>query len=232
MKSMLSLLLVIPSILIAMPVDPQPSAFPEGNYMNFDWDTFENWSTAREKIDENHVDYGLLQAAIFFYTNQFRVSKHLKPLAYQPNLCQASQYHTHQMGEKGFYDHINRRDRDMRTAFDRARNFGFLGGAIGENIALEFLLNYKAEANYWHETTPNGIKYYYGDSGSNKGYIPAHTYLSLGKAIVSAWINSPGHRANMLNKEFKFLGVGVYLEPETQGNTNIPRIFAAQLFGG
>jgi hypothetical protein len=36
----------------------------------------------------------------------------------------------------------------------------------------------------------------------------------------------------MLNKEFKFLGVGVCLEPETQGNANIPRIFAAQLFGG
>ncbi len=232
MKPIMLMFVAIPLLMTAAPVEPKPVAFPEGNYVNFDWDTFENWSAARARIDANSVDYSLLQAAIFFYTNQFRASKNLKPLAYQPNLSKASQYHTRQMGDKHFYDHINRVNRNMRTALDRARNFGFLGGAVGENIALEFLLDYKAEASYWHQTTPNGIKYYYGDSGSNKGYIPAHTYLSLGKSIVLAWINSPGHRANMLNKEFKFLGVGVCLEPETQGNANIPRIFAAQLFGG
>jgi len=232
MKALPLMLLAIPLLLNGRPVEPHPAAFPEGKYVNFDWDTFENWAVAKEKIESGKVDYSLLQAAIFFYTNQYRASKNLKPLEYQPNLCKASVYHTHEMGEKRFYDHINRKDKNMRTALDRARNFGFLGGAIGENIALEFLLDYKAEANYWHETTPNGIKYFYGDSGHNRGYIPEHTYLSLAKSIVQAWINSPGHRANMLHKEFKFLGVGVYLEPETQGNSNIPRIFAAQLFGG
>lgn len=233
MKIALSLLLVIPSLIFAMPVDPAATAFPEGKYVGFDWDTFERWPAANEKIDARNVDYSLLQAAIFFYTNQFRASKRLQPVAFQPNLGNAAAFHTHEMGEKRFYDHINKKDRDNRTAMDRARNYGYSGGAIGENIALEFLLNYKAEAYYWHENTPNGICYYYtNDNGARKGYVPAHTYLSLGKSIVQAWINSPGHRANMMNKEFKYLGVGVYLEPETQGNSNIPRIFAAQLFGG
>lgn len=232
MKTTLSLLLMVPVLTMAAPVFPTPSAFPDEYYTNFDWDTFEHWQAANTKIDPANVDYNLLQAAIFFYTNQYRKSKRLQPVAYHPNLCNAAMYHTKEMGDKRFYDHVNRKDRDMRTALDRAQHFGYYGGAIGENLALEFLINYKAEASYWHEKTPNGIKYYYGDSGHNRGYVPPHTYLSLGKSIVQAWINSPGHRANLLAKEFKYLGVGVYVEPETQGSTNIPRIFAAQVFGG
>lgn len=30
-------------------------------------------------------------------------------------------------------------------------------------------------------------------------------------AVMQAWMNSPGHRANILNCDFKTLGVGVHL---------------------
>lgn len=30
-------------------------------------------------------------------------------------------------------------------------------------------------------------------------------------AVMEAWMNSPGHRANILNCDFKTLGVGVHL---------------------
>jgi uncharacterized protein YkwD len=32
-------------------------------------------------------------------------------------------------------------------------------------------------------------------------------------AVMDAWMNSPGHRANILNCDFKTLGVGVHLGP-------------------
>jgi uncharacterized protein YkwD len=32
-------------------------------------------------------------------------------------------------------------------------------------------------------------------------------------AVVEAWMNSPGHRANILNPDFKTLGVGVHFGP-------------------
>ncbi len=232
MKTILSLLLIVPVLTMATPLIPIPSAFPDYYYTNFNWDTFEQWHIAKTPIDPNNVDYNLLQAAIFFYTNQYRKSKRLKPVEFKSNLCSAAMHHTKEMGDKRFYDHVNRKDRSMRTVMDRAKHFGFYGGAVGENLALEFLIDYKAEASYWHEQTDGGLKFFYGDSGHNRGYIPPHTYLSLGKSIVKAWINSPGHRANLLEKEFMYLGVGVYVEPETQGNANIPRIFAAQVFGG
>jgi uncharacterized protein YkwD len=31
--------------------------------------------------------------------------------------------------------------------------------------------------------------------------------------VVEAWMNSPGHRANILNPDFKTLGVGVHFGP-------------------
>ncbi|WP_420803464.1 CAP domain-containing protein [Streptomyces naphthomycinicus] len=32
-------------------------------------------------------------------------------------------------------------------------------------------------------------------------------------AVMAAWMNSPGHRANILNPDFKTLGVGVHFGP-------------------
>lgn len=231
MKYAFLLLLSLPVVAMAEPDEPVPFAFPDAYYGQFDWATFEHWSTVNQKIDAQQVDYSLLQAAIFFYTNQYRTSKKLMPVKYKPELGSAAIYHSKDMGEKGYYDHLNRYDRTMRTAMDRAKRFGFIG-SVGENLALEFLLNYKAETKYWYEASNSGYRYYYGDSGNKKGYVPEHTYLSLGKSIVQAWINSPPHRSNLLYKDFKYLGVGVYLEPKSQGNKNIPRIYATQVFGG
>ena len=33
------------------------------------------------------------------------------------------------------------------------------------------------------------------------------------RAVMDAWMNSPGHRANILNCEYKSLGVGVHFGP-------------------
>lgn len=232
MKYALILLLATPWYALAGNPTAVNAAFPDDYYERFDWDGFEQWGPVNQTIDARNVDYSLLQAAIFYYTNQYRLSKRLNPLKYQPALGSAASYHGQQMGDRRFYDHVNPYDRSMRTALDRSKRFGYTGGSIGENLALEFLINYKAQQKYWYEVTGTGIKYYYGDSGHNRGYVPEHTYLSLGKSIVNAWINSPAHRENLLYRDFKYLGVGVYLEPETQGNKNIPRIYAAQVFGG
>ncbi len=232
-SSLLLLLFALPLCVFAKPDEPVPYAFPDSYYQQFDWSTFESWAPINEKIDANNVDYSLLQAAVFYYTNQYRVSKKLNLLQYQPTLGSAAIYQSSQMAEKRFYDHTNPYDRSMRTAMDRAKKYGFDGSMVGENIALEFLLNYKGQTKYWYELSRSGdYKYYYGDNRTNKGYVPLHSYLSLGQSIVKAWINSPDHRANLLYKDFKYLGCGVHVEPQSQGNKNIPRIYATQVFGG
>ena len=42
------------------------------------------------------------------------------------------------------------------------------------------------------------------------------------KEVVSAWLSSPGHRANILNKDYEYIGVGTYMEDG--------KIYWAQIF--
>lgn len=50
------------------------------------------------------------------------------------------------------------------------------------------------------------------------------------KAVVEAWKNSPGHRANLLNSKFTELGVGYYNLTNDTGSVNYNRYWT-QLFG-
>jgi len=42
------------------------------------------------------------------------------------------------------------------------------------------------------------------------------TYLSLAKKIVTQWMNSPGHKSNILSKDALELGVGVFIIKEKE----------------
>jgi uncharacterized protein YkwD len=45
---------------------------------------------------------------------------------------------------------------------------------------------------------------------------PQDTYLSLSKKIVTQWMNSPGHKSNILSKDALELGVGVFIVKEKE----------------
>lgn len=51
---------------------------------------------------------------------------------------------------------------------------------------------------------------------------------TMAKKIVTHWMNSTGHRQNILSKDYSALGVGVV---ETPGQNNIPMLYVTQLFG-
>lgn len=66
-----------------------------------------------------------------------------------------------------------------------------------------------------------------GYSGRGWGENIAQGYGSA-QAVVDGWMNSPGHRANILNCDFNELGVG-YAEGSSRGN--VPGIYWTQVFG-
>ncbi len=49
--------------------------------------------------------------------------------------------------------------------------------------------------------------------------------------VVQGWINSPGHRANMLNPKYEYLGVGYHEEKSDKGRVNYQHYWT-QNFGG
>ncbi len=106
-----------------------------------------------------------MEADILYYTNKFRASKGLKPLAMNEVLAGEAQAHSRNMarkktpfGHKGF---------DKRT--QRARQALGWGSAFAENVAY--------------------------------GHLDA-------EAVVDLWINSPGHRKNLLGK-YQYIGIGI-----------------------
>lgn len=71
---------------------------------------------------------------------------------------------------------------------------------------------------------------YIGAGGENIIKIPkaGSTAGPMARKIVDGWMNSTGHRQNILNKDYTSLGVGCV---ETPDKNNIPWIYATQVFG-
>lgn len=83
-----------------------------------------------------------------------------------------------------------------------------------------------ADKNYFSHTSPTygdpfqmmrsfGIKYGYAGENIAKGYRSA-------QAVMDGWMNSSGHRANILNPNFKTIGVGYV---ESNGTTYWTQMF-------
>ena len=64
----------------------------------------------------------------------------------------------------------------------------------------------------------------------NDKVIPYRTYWGFAKDVVDGWMHSPGHRANILNRDFKRLGCGVYAKKgkKIEG----PMAYSTQNFSG
>lgn len=82
------------------------------------------------------------------------------------------------------------------------------------NASAMSKLNDMFEMNYFEHTSPRGVvlsdlvneeKYEYIVIGENL----AMGNFSSGSEIVSEWMKSPGHRANILNKQFTEIGIAV-----------------------
>ena len=92
--------------------------------------------------------------------------------------------HSKDMAHYNYLGHVNRRGDGPS---DRARRKGYAldGGGIGENCC-----------QLWaHEVTKSGKK---RRKNANK----------LATEAVRLWMNSPGHRANLLHPRYRAVGIG------------------------
>ena len=188
------------------------TAFPDSLYVFVDWTNFEKVEFFRADLDLQQVDYNLLNAGVFYYSNQYRTSKNLEPFIFSPALRDASQIHSIEMINRGFFDHVHSRNRHLRTPVDRARYFNYPNDYVGENIAIESVLE-----NYTY--------------GSNGEKIDFRSYLEISKSIVDGWIKSKPHRKNLLDKNYKYLGCGIAIDRTTISKNKLPEAYATQSFG-
>jgi uncharacterized protein YkwD len=130
--------------------------------------------------------------------NRFRVANGLDTATYSAGLSKASRHHARWMSITGLMSHDETcQAGTLKTLLDledRFREYRFFENAMHGNNENITFIGRNAE--------------------------PA----AVAKEVVTAWSNSPGHRANMLESSSKrveiLIGVSVYCEPGKNAETN------------
>lgn len=102
------------------------------------------------------------------------------------------------------------------------------------NAAAQSKANDMAAKDYWSHTSPDGRQPWDFITATGYSYAMAGENLAYGAltsdATVQAWMNSPGHRANILKSEFRQVGFGYANAENYQGSgqqTVIVAMYAA-----
>jgi uncharacterized protein YkwD len=70
-----------------------------------------------------------------------------------------------------------------------------------------------AERSYFDHTTPDGVDFATRITRAGYTWSTAGENIAAGQpdpaSVMKSWMNSPGHRANILNCDFTNLGVGL-----------------------
>jgi len=200
-------------------------------YSNYDVNTFLLIANLHQRIPKLYVNVDLLNAAVFWFTNAERRKYNLKQFQFHSKLRQMANWHSEQMKVYNFFNHDNDFNTRYRTLTDRIssvmdNNFrGFM--CYGENISDYPVIKTN---EYFTVKHINGIPRLF--SSANGREIFSYSYFELARIVVESWMNSPGHRKNILNPDFTFLGCGS-AKYEKQGKGYSMTYFKlTQNFGG
>lgn len=192
---------------------------------------FSNSHKANTTIDFNSLDTAILNHLIFVLTNKEREKRKIPPLAYSPELAQAAQYHTGQMIEQGFFSHNNPEDSLLRTPSQRIKHFGYSQDYTGENIIKTIPFDYN-EKTKLKSDRKQGLYVYYKQSLFGKKPLKPLTYTQLAKKMIDQWMRSKGHRENILNPNFRYIGIGAVFFANPFESGKLSPVLATQNFGG
>lgn len=130
------------------------------------------------------LDFDRIERLIMVLVDEIRAEHGLESLEEHPGISDAAQGHSDHMVEADFYDHVAP---DGTTHQDRVNAVG-LECFASENIAV-----------VWYDRRMN----------SHAGVVRLQTEAEIAEYLVDAWMNSPGHRANILHEDFSRDGVGI-----------------------
>lgn len=141
-----------------------------------------------------------LEKRIHAMVNRERTSHGLSPLAWDEALSRVARGHSKDMAGRGFFSHNSPEGRDLlfryrQQGYTCALRTGNIIHTGAENIALNSL--------YRSITTINGV-----------AYPDWNTAEQIALSTVQGWMNSPGHRKNILTPHWRNQGIGVFISAE------------------
>ncbi len=173
------------------------------DYARYDYKSFEQYKKARQLLSFEHIDYPLLHAAVFYETNRQRDIHDLPRFRHSEALEEAAREHSKDMVVQNFFSHRSKVP-GKRTLSQRLALVGLENVTMAENIATVFAIDYRAGQPVF-VPPQNGGYFSYQYRGEP---IKNRTYLNVAANVVDQWMHSPGHRRNILNPQYRCLGVG------------------------
>jgi uncharacterized protein YkwD len=182
------------------------SSWSDTLYERYSCRQFNSFAPANNPIDFDHIDYPLLNAAIFFATSCARMEHGRPPFIHSRALEKTAFAHSKNMAEENFFSHENPYDPRKWSPFQRMAAVGVVSDYRAENIATSFGIRYRSGDLVIPPQDGNAV---FRDPYTF-GAIPAHTYNSLAASLVEGWMHSEKHRANILNRYLRYLGCGAF----------------------
>jgi uncharacterized protein YkwD len=102
------------------------------------------------------------------------------------------------------------------------------------NTAAQVHSQHMATEDFFSHTEPDGSQPWDRMTAAGYSWSQSGENIAAGQTtpeeVVNDWINSPGHRANMLSPKFREIGVGYYELANDTGNVNY-HYYWTQVFG-
>ena len=153
---------------------------------------------ARQQKPKPTVEAADLAKRLHAQINKERTRHGLTALAWSDALSQVATKHSRDMADRNYLSHDSPEgkgfsDRYQHGGYSCAIRVGMLVYTGAENIALSHLYNSMA--------TENGIAYYNWNSAQE-----------IAQRTADGWMNSPGHRDNILAPYWQQEGIGIEIE--------------------
>ena len=198
-------------------------------FTNYNAESFRKLPEARRAIDPESINQRLLDAAVFHETNRRRAEHRLPALVYHPKAEEMARIQALAMAKGKFVDH-NNPDPKRKTMEDRAKVVGLRPSVLAENVASSFGRRYQSGKSFYTREERGRTIYSYEPNGPP---IPMHSYISFAEDLVESWMQSPGHRKNILHKEPDYLGCACELprDPNAMETFYCAQAFFSPLYG-
>ncbi|WP_371170850.1 CAP domain-containing protein [Aliiroseovarius sp. 2305UL8-7] len=174
-----------------------------------------------KSIPNKGLNQALLEKAVVSRVNAERCKRGLNPLKPISGLRKQAAKHSTWMARSQKLSH-KASGSFRRSLSDRLKASGVRFRTGAENIGMVHLYGIDGRrfmirsSEQCHFTAKNG------------GRIGRHSYDSLAKLVVRKWMESPGHRKNILGKKLRYSGVGAGVQPRSKhcGSVFLTHIFA------
>ncbi|GAB5521150.1 MAG: hypothetical protein RhofKO_34010 [Rhodothermales bacterium] len=148
-----------------------------------------------------------MERAIHDEVNRVRQARGLRPYRWSTSLNVLARLHSEDMGRRDYFAHVNPegeapKDRADRLGLVAQRNSGrSMNYGIGENLFYTH--------RYHRIRTVT-------DANGTRQSIDWKTVDDLANEAVQGWMKSPGHRANLLDADFREHALGVAFDQDNR----------------